>query len=381
MKAIKNCRIVLRDKIKEDGVLLYGEKTEIIISAAELDNYDLTEVIDAGGNMVTPGLIDIHTHGYLDRDISNCGAEDIKKIACAITENGVTSFLPTTMTVPLPQIEASFDACREKAEESRAWEGAEILGVNCEGPFISVSKKGAQKEEDIKKPDAGFIIKHSDIVKIVTIAPEEDTDFENIKKIKENSGVTVSIGHTAATYKTAKASFDAGVSHATHLFNAMTPLSHREPGVVGAALTDGRVACELIADTYHVDKALFEMVYKLKGEKLILITDTAPCAGMPEGEYMFGGQKIYSDGTRVVLADGTLAGSVLKLNVALRNFKENTSLSVPEIVSLATFNPAKEIGAESKGEISPGKDADYVIFDDNFNVIKTIKKGKVVYEK
>lgn len=375
MLAIKNAKIVLEDRIEEGKVLLFSDKIEKITDNIP-EGY---EVIDAHGGYVTPGFIDLHIHGYLGKDVCDANVDSIKTIAGGIVENGVTGFLPTTMTVDMSVIKGALDACRE-VRNSGEYYGSTILGVHAEGPFISASKKGAQDERYILKPDADFVKANADIIKIITLAPEEDKDFAEIKKMAEETDVVVSMGHTSADYKTAMKSTKNGVKHATHLFNAMTPMTHRAPGVVGAALNSD-VSCELIVDTYHVDPALYEMVYRMKGRKLCFITDCLPAGGLPEGEYTLGGAKIIYKNNLCKLEDGTIAGSVLKLNKGVWNVFTNTSIPLYECVNCATLNPANAIGvADRKGSIEVGKDADIVILDNEFNVKKTIIGGVVRYE-
>ncbi|MBQ7872473.1 MAG: N-acetylglucosamine-6-phosphate deacetylase [Clostridia bacterium] len=375
MLAIKNAKIVLEDRIEEGKVLLFSDKIEKITDNIP-EGY---EVIDAHGGYVTPGFIDLHIHGYLGKDVCDANAESIRTIAGGLVENGVTGFLPTTMTVDMEVIKGALDACRE-VRNSGEYYGSTILGVHAEGPFISASKKGAQDERYILKPDADFVKANEDIIKIITLAPEEDKDFAEIKRMAEETDVVVSMGHTSADYKTAMESTKNGVKHATHLFNAMTPMTHRAPGVVGAALNSD-VTCELIVDTYHVDPALYEMVYRMKGRKLCFITDCLPAGGLPEGEYTLGGAKIIYRDNLCKLEDGTIAGSVLKLNKGVWNVYNNSTIPLWECVNCATLNPATAIGvADKKGSIEVEKDADLVILDEEFNVRKTIIGGVVRYE-
>ena len=375
MLAIKNAKIILENEILEGKVLLLSDKIEGIVDAIP----ENCEVIDAEGGYITPGFIDLHIHGYLGKDVCDANVDSIKIIAGGLVENGVTGFLPTTMTVDMSVIKGALDACRE-IKNSGEYYGSQILGVHAEGPFISASKKGAQDERYILKPDADFVKANKDIIKIITLAPEEDKEFAEIKRMAEETDVVISMGHTSADYKTAVESTKNGVKHATHLFNAMTPMTHRAPGVVGAALNSD-VTCELIVDTYHVDPALYEMVYKMKGRKLCFITDCLPAGGLTEGEYTLGGAKIIYKNNLCKLEDGTIAGSVLKLNKGVWNVYTNTSIPLNECVNCATLNPATTIGvADRKGSIEVGKDADVVLLDDEFNVRKTIIGGIVRYE-
>lgn len=379
MKAIINGKIILKDRIVEDGVLLFSEKIEGIVSA---DNVlDSAKVIDAKGGFVSPGLIDLHIHGYLGKDVCDGEEESIRTISKGLLANGVTGYLPTTMTVDMKVIRKALEVCRSLKEESKDWDGSTILGCHAEGPFISESKKGAQDPKYILKPDARFVKEYADIISIITLAPETDTeDFTAIREICRDTDVVVSMGHTSADYETAMAGTKAGVKHVTHLFNAMTPLSHRAPGVVTAAM-NADVSCELIVDTFHVDKSLYDLLWKLKGRNLCFITDCLPAGGLPEGEYTLGGQKIIYRGIVCRLEDGTVAGSILNLNKGVWNVYTNSSIPLYECVNCASLNPATTLGLnKTKGSIEVGKDADIIITDSEFNVEKTIIGGELKYE-
>ena len=378
MKYIKNGKVILPDGILENVVLAFDSKICGFTDESQIP--ENAEVIDADGGFVAPGLVDIHIHGYLGEDTSDGSAEGIFKMANGIMKNGVTSFCPTTMTVSMDEINKALDTVRSLKEESKSWNGAEILGVNLEGPFINPKKKGAQAETHIKKPDAKFVLDNADIISLATMAPEMDGGCEAIKEIRENSNVVVSVGHTDATFEETLSGIDAGATHITHLFNAQTPLHHRNPGVVGAALLEN-VTTELIADTFHVHKGLFELLARVKGDNLVLITDCTRAGGMPDGEYTLGGQPIFVNGVKCLLEDGTIAGSVLKLNDAVKNFSENTNLPFWKAVSAASLNPARAIGVDDcKGSIEAGKDADIIITDADFNIVKTIIGGEIKYE-
>ena len=378
MRAIINAKIVLSDRLEENSVLLFDEKIAGIVPANEIPAG--AEIIDANGNYVIPGLIDMHIHGYLGEDASDGSFDGIRTMAVGVAKNGVTSFLPTTMTVSYEELRAAFAQIRRAMEESKSaeWQGAQVLGVNAEGPFINPSKKGAQAAENIRKGDAEFLKENLDIIRVFTIAPEMEGNMETIAEM--NGKTLISMGHTGATCEQAMAAFDAGVRHVTHLFNAQTPLMHRDPGVVGAALCDDRVSTELIADTFHVSARLFPLVSRMKADKLVLITDCTRAGGLADGEYTLGGQPIFVKGIECRLADGTIAGSVLKLNNAVRNLAANTNLPIWEAVNAASLNPARRIGVDNaKGSIEVGKDADIVICDKDFAVCRTIISGRDVY--
>ncbi len=379
MKAIINGKIILKDRIVESCALLF---TDVICGVVPIQNVPSeAEIIDADGGYVSPGLIDLHIHGYLGKDVCDGEVESIRTIAQGLCANGVTGFLPTTMTEDMKTIKKALEVCRDLKEESKSWSGSAILGCHAEGPFISESKKGAQDAKYILKPDSKFVKEYSDIIKIITLAPEEDVNnFEEIRKIRQETDVVISMGHTSADYDTAKASTAAGVAHATHLFNAMTPLAHRAPGVVTAALNSD-ISCELIVDTFHVSPVFYDILWKLKGRKLCFITDCLPAGGLPEGEYTLGGQKIIYRGIVCRLEDGTVAGSVLHLNKGVWNVFSNSQIPLWECVNCASLNPATTIGLDkTKGSLDIGKDADIIITDSEFNVLKTIIGGNTKYE-
>ena len=266
MKCIINGRLVLPTSIVSDYAIIFDQTIRAIVPAETIDVNEY-EIIDAKGNLVAPGLVDIHIHGYVGEDASDGSEEGLKKMAAGIAKNGVTSWCPTTMTMHKDVILKAFDTARTVKAEKECY-GAKILGINCEGPFINPSKKGAQPEEFILPPDGDFIVDNADILKLFTVAPEMEGALDCIKKVYEDGRVLVSMGHTGASFDEANEGIKAGVRHTTHLFNAMTALQHRNPGVVGAALSDERVSCELIADTFHVNPGLYKLVAKAKGDKL-----------------------------------------------------------------------------------------------------------------
>ncbi len=379
MKAIVNGKIILKDRVVENCALLYTDVIEGIVPADKVP--DGCEIIDARSGYIAPGLIDMHIHGYLGKDVCDGEEESIRTISQGLLANGVTGYLPTTMTVDMKVIRKALEVCRNLKEESKTWQGSTILGCHAEGPFISESKKGAQDAKYILKPDAAFVKEYSDIIRTITLAPETDeNDFSAIREICRDTDVVVSMGHTSADYETAMASVNAGVKHVTHLFNAMTPLQHRAPGVVTAAMNSD-VSCELIVDTFHVDTSLYNLLWKLKGRKLCFITDCLPAGGLPEGEYTLGGQKIIYKGIVCRLEDGTVAGSILHLNKGVWNVYTNSDIPLNECVNCASLNVATVLGIDkTKGSLDVGKDADIIITDSEFNVEKTIIGGYIRYE-
>lgn len=383
MKAIVNGRILLPDTEIRGKALLFDDKIiGVVEEAAARAKAD--EVIDAQGLYVAPGLVDTHIHGYQGADVSDGDPAGIRKMAKGLLENGVTSFLPTTLTVEWQLLCEICDSLRGLREESLSadFTGAEILGMHMEGPFVNPSKKGAQNENYILKPDAGKVLPFSDIIRVITCAPEMEGGDDFVSTLKQETDIRISIGHTGANYDQAKASFNLGVTRATHTFNAMTPLMHRDPGVVGAALTDDQVYCELIPDTFHVNKALFPLMHRMKGDHLVLITDALRSAGMPDGEYENGGQVFVLKGIECRLLDGTIAGSVLRFNHGVRNLRDHACIPMYTAVRAASLNAAASAGVEDrKGSLTPGKDADIILMDENCEVYKTIVRGVCKYER
>ena len=376
MKAIINGKIVQKDGILENKILVFDKHILDICDSAP----ENCEIIDAKGMYVSPGLIDIHIHGSKGSDVMDNTVEAINTISSSIASNGVTGYLPTTMSMNKDKIQNAFKAIEEAVNSEN--KGAKILGIHVEGPFININYKGAQNAKFIVKPDFDLIKDYTDLIKIISYAPEVDENLEFTKKVKRETDIVLSICHSNATYNEVKASVECGVSNITHLFNGMSPFTHREPGVVGAALISD-VYCEIIADKIHVSKDVFQIVLNNKGkEKVVLITDSMRAASMEDGEYELGGQTVYVKDNSARLENGSLAGSVLTLNNAVYNFLENTNLSLHEAINLASLNPAKSIKIDKeKGSLEIGKDADIAIFDENMNCYLTIVEGQLVYKK
>ena len=380
MKAIINGIILTPHEEIRGMALLFDTVFRGIVP---LGHVKAEEVIDAKGRYIAPGLIDVHIHGYLGKDISDGSEEGARIMAEGVLANGVTSFLPTTMTVSWSEIEAAFDVVRRLMPQSREPEflGAQILGCHAEGPFINPQRKGAQSEKHIIPPRADLILPHSDVVRLITVAPEMEGGLEFIRELTSKSGITVSIGHSNADYDLAKKAIEAGASHITHLFNAQTGLNHRKPGIVGAALTSP-VFTELIADTFHVHDGLFSLLYNVKRDLLVLVTDCTRAGGLPDGEYTLGGQPIFVNGIECRLQDGTIAGSVLKLNDAARNLHCLGGVPLKDAIHAASLSAARTLGMDrEKGSIEEGKDADIIFIDDECRVYAAFVRGTLKYSK
>lgn len=378
MKAIINAKIIIGNKILEGHTVLFDERIVEIAEGHATEKPELEEIIDAEGKYLSPGFIDMHIHGCLGNDTMDDSDRSIWNISKSIAATGVTAFLPTTMTMKFSMIEKSINRIRELMNHEP---GASILGCHLEGPFISDEYKGAQDGRYIRRPDFTSIEGLSDVIRIITIAPEEEGSDEFIERCA-GMGIIVAIGHTKASYEQAIKAIEKGASHITHTFNAMTPLHHRNPGVVGAAM-DSTAVCELIADNIHVNPAVQRILLKVKGiERIILVTDAMKACLLEEGEYDLGGQRVIVKGEEARLAAGNLAGSVLTLNKALKNFIINTGVSLNEAVRTVAENPARVLGiSDRKGSIAIGKDADLTLFDNDFKIYGTFVKGKKVYER
>lgn len=358
MKILSGGKIVLGDELLENKAILFDSKIRSILSLSEAERADAQKIHYTG--TLLPGFIDIHIHGAAGADTMDASFEALDTIAKAITRSGTTSFLATTMTMPQESITESLDTIRGFMREQKS--GAQCLGAHLEGPFINPAFKGAQSAQYIQTPTREWIAPYLDIIKVITMAPEMDEEFALIRSLKED--VVLSIGHSSADYDTAAASFKAGISHVTHCFNAMTGLHHRSPGIVGAALVHP-VSVDLITDLVHVHPDLFPLVIKQKGpEKFLAITDAMRAAFLEEGIYDLGGQSVTVKDNTCRLEDGTIAGSVHRMDLALKNLMEHTDNTLPEISQMLSTSAAKLLKIDHlKGHIQPGYDADLVVAD------------------
>ena len=375
MKAIINGKILLRNEILEGKNIIFDDKIINITDEIPKD----CEIIDANNNFVSPGLIDIHIHGNMGKDTMEGTDEAIDTISKSIARHGVTSYLPTTMTMDEESIIKALESI--KRGMNRNIKGAKVIGAHLEGPFINKIYKGAQNGSYIVNPSYELVKKYEDVIKVITYAPEEDKNLEFTKDIKRNTNIVLSIGHSAATFIEARDAIRLGASNITHTFNGMTGLNHRDPGVVGAALTTDTY-CEFICDTIHITKDLFQFILDSKTkDKVVLITDSMEAGGLEDGTYSLGGQAVIVKDGAARLESGSLAGSVSSLNSMVRNFYKNTNLKLNEAVHLASLNPARSIGIdEYKGSLDIGKDADIAIFDENLNCKMTISSGEIIFK-
>ena len=327
------------------------------------------DAVNLGGAKVIPGLIDIHTHGNSGADFSDGDADGLKRMAAFLAANGVTSFCPTSMTLPYETLAAAF-ATAASLHEDRPCGCARIAGIHMEGPFFSEKKKGAQNAAYLRLPDFEAFQALQEgcggLIAIVDVAPELEGAAEFARKAKELC--TVSVAHTDANYEQTCAVYEAGATHLTHLYNAMPSIHHRKPGVIGAASENEKVFAELICDGLHVHPSSVRMAFKLFPGRICLISDALRCCGMPDGEYELGGQQVFLREGVARLADGTIAGAASTLYQDLLNA---VAFGIPEedAIRAATVNPAHEIGKENEiGSIAPGLMADFLVCDQDLRL-------------
>ncbi len=373
-KCITNGKIILHDEIVEKNVFIENDKIIEISDRQPINE----EIIDANGLYVSPGFVDVHTHGRGGSDTMYATFEDLNIISKATLKTGVTSFLPTTMTMP---VDAIAKAIENIAINKDKVEGAQVLGTHLEGPFFNKIYKGAQPEECMILPTVdnylSFVKEYQDIVRKISIAPELEHSLELIEYLKDKNTV-VSLGHTNATYEEAQKAIDAGATSGTHTYNAMTPLTHRAPGVVGAVMTNNSVYAELILDGVHVHYAAARALLGTKGkDKVILITDSLEAAGLEDGKYLLGNQDVYVKNGEARLLSGALAGSIVSMNVAVKNAYHHLGITLNEAVNLASYNPAKSINEDLLGEIKVGNFADIIFFDEDIDVKNVMIKGQL----
>lgn len=380
MKAFKNVSVYAEGKgIIRTSVYFDDKIRQIGGYVAGAEEIELPE-----NAVVLPGFIDEHIHGAGGSDAMDGNTKDLAIIAETVAKEGTTSFLATTMTQSKENILKAMRAVKEY-REAAGEQGARIAGVHLEGPFIAAAHKGAQPLEYVAAPDAKTFDEYNaacgNAIKIITLAPETDGALDFIRHIVAQ-GTVVSIGHTGAKYAEVKAAMEAGATNVTHTYNAQSPLHHREIGVVGSALLLEDLYCELICDTIHVSVPAMQLLVKNKrADKLALITDAMRAKGLADGVSELGGQTVYVKGGEARLADGTLAGSVLRMNRALQNMVEKVGVPLTQAVDYCTINPARTLKIENEaGSIAEGKRADFAVLNDKFDVLYTVRDGKIIYK-
>lgn len=377
MKGFKNTNILTPAGIR---------KTNLKIENGYILNYELDDAqIELDDKfIVIPGFIDEHIHGAAGSDAMDATYNDLANIAETLVKEGTTAFLATTMTQSKTNINNALSTIKNYIS-SKNEHGAELLGVHLEGPFISKDFVGAQPIEHVQVPNIDLFKEYQAMsgnnIKIVTIAPEVEHADELIKYLS-NTNVIPSIGHTNAVYKDVKKAYDSGAKHFTHTYNAMKPIHHREIGTVGSAFLFDEMASEIICDGIHVSKEAIRLLYKNKpNSKFILITDAMRAKQMPDGISELGGQTVIVKNGEARLENGTLAGSVLKMNVAVKNIMNFLDISFEDAVKCATINPAVALGVDHfLGSLEPGKRADFTVVDKDLTVYETYRNGKLVFK-
>ncbi len=328
---------------------------------------DISADVDAQGKYLLPGFVDVHTHGAMGEDFSDGKADGMPTMSRYFAAHGVTSFLATTMTLKEETLTPAMHVIRDF---QRPADGAKCAGIHLEGPFLSYAKRGAQAAENLHKPDAAMFHRLNDasgsMVRLVTVAPEEEGGIPFIEEVSKVC--TVSVGHTTADYDTAMAAYKAGATHATHLYNGMPPLHHRDPGVIAAAFDSGATV-ELICDGLHIHPAVIRATHQLFGSNLTIISDSLRCAGMPDGEYELGGQPIeVKNGRATLLNSDTLAGSTSNLLEELQNVV-SFGMPLEDAITAVTLTPARAIRMDDKiGSLAVGKCADLVLLNSDLTL-------------
>ncbi|BFN32139.1 N-acetylglucosamine-6-phosphate deacetylase [Vibrio harveyi] len=374
MYALSNCKIYTgSDVLTDHAVIIDNDQIQSVVPVTQLP--EGIEVKDLDGANLSPGFIDLQLNGcggvMLNDEIT---PETMQIMHEANLKSGCTSFLPTLITSSDEDMCAAITAAREYHNKYQN----QSLGLHLEGPYLNVAKKGIHSVDFIRPSDDGMIdliCANADIIAKVTLAPEQN-DPEHIARLKA-AGIVVSIGHTNATYAEARQGFDAGITFATHLFNAMTPMVGREPGVVGAIYDTPEVYAGIIADGFHVDYANIRIAHKIKGEKLVLVTDATAPAGANIDHFIFVGKKVYYRDGKCVDENGTLGGSALTMIEAVQNSVEHAGIALEEALRMATLYPATAIGVEERlGRVRKGMVANLTIFDRDFNVKATVVNGQ-----
>jgi N-acetylglucosamine-6-phosphate deacetylase len=376
---IKNVKIITENEILLNHCIIYTDKILHIGPEDAIKDEELIAWQDGQGHYLAPGFVNIHIHGAGGYDTMDGQVDSIKKIGEALVKNGTTSFLPTTVTMDMKSTVKALETLEDSMKH--LGRGARIQGGHLEGPFINKSFKGAHEEAHIRQVLDRQLDPFLPVIKLVTLAPEIEGGEEILNYFKE-AGTKVSIGHTNANYEETRHFIKKGISHVTHIFNAMRPLHHREPGVLGAVLTSD-ITCEVIGDNIHVHSGLYELLRRCVGEdRMVLVTDAMCACGLGQGHYKLGNLEVVVDENSARLESGVLAGSVLTMDKGVRNILEATKMTLCEVIKMATYNPARVIGIDDHyGKIDLGYAADFVLLDDALEVAETIVNGQSVYKR
>ncbi len=378
---LKNANVFVNGNFQKVNVKVEnGRFSNITDSSIPFDDDELAcMVVELEGKFILPGCIDVHSHGCMGYDFINASVDEIEKMCEFYASNGITSILATTMTIDMDTHRQAMRNIKTAMESDL--KGSRIVGINMEGPFLGIDKRGAHDPRYLMPIDTLVFDELNDLsgnnIRIIDIDPTLPGAIDFIEKYHES--ITISLAHTSSNYHTAMEAFDAGASHVTHLFNAMNGLHHREPGIVGA-FSDHDANAELICDGIHVHPSVIRLIYKAKSDKLILISDSMCAAGLSDGIYELGGQKVNVKDMKATLDDGTIAGSTVNVYEAMKR-AINFGVPAAQAILSATLIPAKSIKADNEiGSISVGKKADFIITDNEYNIEHVYINGRKVMQ-
>lgn len=385
---LKGIDIYSEGQLIQNGYIkIIDEKIAEVDLLTNLENEEEFTIIDVPSTYkAVPGFIDVHIHGVNGADVMDATKEALDTMSSTLPKEGTTSFLATTMTQDTKEIEKALANVGEYLQGKQETGKAEIVGVHLEGPFVNPDKAGAQPLKHIIDPDLPLLKKWelltNNMIKLVTLAPERPGGLEMVNYLSTH-GIVASIGHSDATFEEVNKAIESGANHVTHLYNQMSGLHHREPGVVGSVFLRDELKAEIIVDGVHVRPEMVDLAYKIKRKDgLLLITDSMRAKCLKNGEYDLGGQDVIVKDGKAVLADGTLAGSILKLGTALQNIITYTGCTLADAIEMASVNPAKQLNIfDRKGSLAIGKDADIVILDENLDVYMTFCRGELAFTK
>ena len=380
-----NCLYTPLERVEQPLLLVEGHAIVECVSRTARPIPQRARVVDFGDAVLAPGFVDIHIHGGAGHDLMEADASGLAAVEQLLFKHGVTSYFPTTVTAPLDQTWSALDRLADAIESASRNDGshakrAQPLGIHLEGPFLSHVRRGAHPPANLLPPTLPTFDRFWQAarghIRVMTIAPELDGAREVIAEAAQR-GVCVSLGHSDADLNSTRAAVAAGARHATHTFNAMRPLHHRTPGIIGEVLTDSRVSADIVADGIHLDPVVVELFLKAKGpDAAVLITDAISATGMPDGRYRLGTFEVEVKDGRC-LVDGTLAGSVLTMDRAVRNVMQFAHWDLQQAVRLATLNPARVAGLANRGKIEAGAEADFVVLSPRGEVRSAIVRGEV----
>jgi len=380
-----NCLYTPLERVDQPLLLVDDYAIAEVSSRASREIPPRVRVVDFGDAVLAPGFVDIHIHGGAGQDVMSADASGLSAVERQLSRHGVTSYFPTTVTAPLDQICSALEHLADAIEAASLANGsrrglAQPLGIHLEGPFLSHVRRGAHPPADLLSPTLETFNRLWQAarghIRIMTIAPELDGALKVIAEAARR-GVCVSVGHSDADFRSAKAGVAAGAKHATHTFNAMRPLNHREPGIIGEVLTDPRLSADIIADGIHLDPAIVQLFLQSKGpDQAVLITDAISATGMPDGRYRLGTFEVEVKNGRCLM-EGKLAGSVLTMDRAVRNVMQFAHWDLQQTLRLATLNPARVAGSTNRGKLAAGGEADFVVLSPSGEVRNTIIRGEV----